>query len=88
VMLVAIVTVHLGKGFFAQNGGYEYPLVLAVTALTLAFTGPGSLSIDAIVLDWPFGCRWARRRRLLPEPEEFERCGSRPRRPRLGRNPP
>jgi putative oxidoreductase len=49
VMLVAIVTVHLGKGFFAQNGGYEYPLVLAVAALTLAFTGPGSLSIDALV---------------------------------------
>jgi putative oxidoreductase len=49
VMLVAIVTVHLGKGFFAQNGGYEYPLVLVVAALTLAFTGPGSLSIDAVV---------------------------------------
>ena len=49
VMLVAIVTVHLGKGFFAQNGGYEYPFVLAVAALTLAFTGPGSLSIDAVV---------------------------------------
>ena len=49
VLLVAIVTVHVGKGFFAQNGGYEYPLVLAAAALTLAFTGPGSLSIDARV---------------------------------------
>jgi putative oxidoreductase len=49
VMMVAVVTAHLGKGFFAQNGGYEYPLVLAVAALTLAFTGPGSLSIDAPV---------------------------------------
>lgn len=49
VMLVAVVTVHLGKGFFASNGGYEYPFVLAVLALTLAFTGPGSLSIDALV---------------------------------------
>lgn len=49
VMLVAVMTVHLGKGFFAQNGGYEYPLVLAVSALTLAFTGPGALSIDALV---------------------------------------
>ena len=48
VMLVVVVTVHLGKGFFAQNGGYEYPLGLAVAALTLAFTGPGSLSIDAL----------------------------------------
>jgi putative oxidoreductase len=49
VMLVAVVTVHLGKGFFAQNGGYEYAFVLAMAALTLAFTGPGSLSIDHLV---------------------------------------
>lgn len=49
VMLVAVVTVHISKGFFAQNGGYEYAFVLAVAALTLAFTGPGSLSIDALV---------------------------------------
>ena len=49
VMLVAVVTVHISKGFFAQNGGYEYPFVLASAALALAFTGPGSLSLDAIV---------------------------------------
>jgi putative oxidoreductase len=49
VMLVAAVTVHLGKGFFTQNGGYEYAFVLAAAALTVAFTGPGSLSIDAVV---------------------------------------
>jgi putative oxidoreductase len=49
VMLVAVVTVHLDKGFFAQNGGYEYAFVLAVAALTLAFTGPGSFSIDALI---------------------------------------
>ena len=48
-MLVAVVTVHLSKGFFAQNGGYEYAFVLAVAALTLAFTGPGSLSLDAVL---------------------------------------
>ena len=49
VMLVAIVTVHLQKGFFAQNGGYEYNLLLGIAALTLAFTGPGSVSIDAML---------------------------------------
>ena len=49
VMQVAVVTVHLSKGFFASNGGYEYPIVLAVSAVTLGFTGPGSLSIDALV---------------------------------------
>lgn len=46
VMLVAGVSVHLPNGFFAQNGGYEYNLVLALGALTLAFTGPGAISID------------------------------------------
>ena len=58
VMLVAVVTVHLRKGFFAQNGGYEYPFVLAVAALTLAFTGPGSLSIDAAVGFERSGALW------------------------------
>src|SRR5262245_46950311 len=40
VMVVAAVTAHLRNGFFVQNGGYEYPLVLAVVAAALAFTGP------------------------------------------------
>jgi putative oxidoreductase len=47
-MLVAIFSVHIQKGFWAQNGGYEYNLVLIVAALTLAFTGPGSLSVDML----------------------------------------
>jgi len=42
------VSVHLGKGYFGTNGGYEYPLLLAVAALTLVFTGPGRFSIDAL----------------------------------------
>jgi len=48
VMLVAIVSVHAGKGLFASKGGYEYNLVLAATAAALAFTGPGAWSIDAL----------------------------------------
>jgi putative oxidoreductase len=53
VMLVATVTVHLAKGFFAQNGGYEYPLALATGALAVAFTGPGAMSLDAVLgIDW------------------------------------
>jgi putative oxidoreductase len=47
VMVVAGAGVHLANGFFAQNGGYEYALVLALAALSLAFTGPGALSLDA-----------------------------------------
>ena len=49
VMLVAAVTVHLKQGFFVTSGGYEYTLVLGVAGLTAAFTGPGSLSLDALV---------------------------------------
>jgi len=48
VMLVAALSVHVKKGFFITNGGYEYTLVLGVAALTFAFTGPGSLSVDAL----------------------------------------
>src|SRR5262249_47718751 len=47
-MLVAIFGVHLDKGFFGQNGGYEFPLTIGAVALGLAFTGPGALSIDAL----------------------------------------
>lgn len=46
VMIVAVATVHWKNGFFVMTGGYEYNLVLSVAALTVAFTGPGTLSID------------------------------------------
>lgn len=47
VMIVAAASVHLAKGFFASNGGYEYTLVLGLAALSIAFTGPGAWSLDA-----------------------------------------
>ena len=49
VMTVAAVSVHLKHGFFAHNQGYEYTLVLAIAALTIAFTGPGPISLDALL---------------------------------------
>jgi len=53
VMFVAIVSVHLPKGFFIQNGGFEYTLALGAGALAVAFTGPGAISADALLgLDW------------------------------------
>jgi putative oxidoreductase len=57
VMLVAL-TVHIKQGFFAQNGGYEYALVLGVAALSFAFTGPGSLSLDALLGNHFSGTFW------------------------------
>ena len=45
-MLVAIATVHLRKGFWTSKGGYEFNLSLIAGAAALAFTGPGSYSLD------------------------------------------
>ena len=54
VMIVAAFSAHLKQGFFITSGGFEYTFILSVAALTLAFTGPGSLSLDAIL-----GCSWS-----------------------------
>ena len=48
VMLTAINRVHLKNGPWAHNGGYEYNAVLAAAAVSLAESGPGSLSLDAL----------------------------------------
>lgn len=58
VMVVAAVTVHWKKGFFITSGGYEYTLVLGVAALSVAFTGPGALSIDSVAGYAPGGVAW------------------------------
>ncbi len=42
----AILLVHLPKGFFWIQGGYEYPLLWGLVALALAFRGGGELSVD------------------------------------------
>lgn len=49
VMLVAAFSAHVKRGFFAATGGYEYNLVLGVAGASLAFTGPGRFSIDALL---------------------------------------
>lgn len=46
VMVVAVTTTHWAKGFFNSAGGYEYNLLLMATAVTLSFTGPGTVSLD------------------------------------------
>lgn len=52
VMLVAAITVHLAKGFWNSNGGYELPLMNIAAAVALAFAGPGQYSLDAYA-PWP-----------------------------------
>ncbi len=49
VMVVAAFTAHSRGGFFLTSGGYEYNLVLAATAISVAFTGAGAWSLDALL---------------------------------------
>jgi len=49
VMIVAAFSAHIKQGFFITDGGFEYTFVLSVAALTVAFTGPGAFSLDAIL---------------------------------------
>ncbi len=46
VMLVAIVTVHLGNGFAAGNNGFEIPLYYLLMLFSLLVNGAGKFSID------------------------------------------
>jgi putative oxidoreductase len=45
-MLVAIVTVHLPRGFWNSKGGIEFNLALIAAVAALALTGPGVYSLD------------------------------------------
>jgi putative oxidoreductase len=53
MMTVAALRAHDGRGFFIQNGGYEYNLALVVVSLALILAGAGSYSLDAA-----FGLFW------------------------------
>lgn len=46
-MLVAIFSVHIDKGLFMSNNGYEYALALLAASVALLFSGAGRLSLDA-----------------------------------------
>jgi putative oxidoreductase len=48
VMTVAL-TVKAANGLWVQHDGYEYPLVLITIAGALSLTGPGALSLDALL---------------------------------------
>jgi len=50
VMIVAAWTSHRGNFFITANG-WEYNLILAVVAFSVAVTGPGRYSIDHLI-DW------------------------------------
>lgn len=47
--MTGATAVHLPHGFFAQEGGYEYPASLGLTAAGLAVAGPGRISLDHLL---------------------------------------
>ena len=44
LMVVAIMKVHMGKGFFLAQGGFEYVFIIAAVCFTLILLGPGKFS--------------------------------------------
>lgn len=47
MMTVAVFGVHLGNGFFWTSGGFEYPLMWGIVALSFVVRGGGRFSLDA-----------------------------------------
>lgn len=58
VMITAIRTVHLPKGIWVTNGGYEYNLVLIAALASLIDGGPGDLSADRLLGIHETGTAW------------------------------
>jgi len=54
VMLVAMITVHWGKGLLGATNGVEVPLLYIAAAAALGLTGPGAYSLDAFFGLAPF----------------------------------
>jgi putative oxidoreductase len=46
-MLVALLTTHLGQGFFVRDGGIELTLLLGGASLGIGLVGAGRFSLDA-----------------------------------------
>jgi putative oxidoreductase len=49
LLYVAAMDVHLAKGFFWGNGGYEYPLLWAILCTAICIRGAGRLSMDSAI---------------------------------------
>jgi len=49
VMLVAIFTVHISKGYFVSNGGWELNAAIIASAVAVAYAGNGAFSLDRLL---------------------------------------
>ena len=45
IMLVSILKINLAYGFFVQNGGYEYNLLIIGACVPIVYMGGGSWSV-------------------------------------------
>lgn len=50
-MLFAIGIVHWNKGYFSQNGGCEYQILLIVSCLCVILLGGGDYSVDKYLFE-------------------------------------
>jgi putative oxidoreductase len=48
-MLVALIFVHLPKGYAAGGGGYEYVLLIGAVCFAIAIRGGGPYSVDRLI---------------------------------------
>ncbi|SDQ42295.1 DoxX family protein [Quadrisphaera sp. DSM 44207] len=76
--VLAAASVHAPSGLFATQGGWEYPAVLGLSTSALALTGPGELSLDAVLGHRPHHA-WRR-----PARRPARRCLTRPVAPASG----
>lgn len=53
IAIVAFFTVHMSKGFAVSGGGYEFIVLIGAAALSLAVTGAGKYSLDALWVNKP-----------------------------------
>ncbi len=58
-MVTAIRKVHMTKGPWVSEGGYEYNAVLIAALTALADSGPGRPSVDAGAFPRMHGAKWA-----------------------------
>ena len=56
-MLVAIFAVHIDKGLFMSNNGYEFGLALLAAAASLLISGAGRASVDRALAERLAGAR-------------------------------
>jgi putative oxidoreductase len=48
-LVVVTIVAHVPKGFWATNGGWEFPVPLAAGAFAVAIIGNGQYSLDAML---------------------------------------